>query len=152
MDRLTEHDDRAERAAAVQKRIGERYQITVPISFAPPKPSRFRPKPKATEVITEDWSYTGLGFEAPTRDDLREAMPVVITIGPVTGQAVVRVVRPADDPAMSHYGVEFRDQALENVARELIDIHLDRVPGDRRNRSTSSEMPSTYRADMDAWT
>lgn len=147
MDKFSERDDRAERAAALQQRIGERYAIRIPIIVAPPPTSRWRSNPKGTEVITDDWSLTGIGFVTELRDDLRASMPIMISTGPVTGAAVVQVVRPAEKPGECHYGVEFRDQALEDVARHLISIHLNKVPADRPARSPAPEILGPYRPD-----
>lgn len=151
MDRIPDKDDRPDLSAALHQRMGERYPITVPISFAPPPASRWRPKPEPTHVVTEDWSYTGLGFVADSRNDLKESLPVMITIGAVTGQALVQVIRPAENPDKRHYGIEFRDQALEDVARDLISIHLTRVPTDRPTRKPMTEAPAPYQPDPNVW-
>lgn len=151
MDQILDPDDRPDLSAALQQRIGERYPITVPISFAPPPTSRWRAKPTPVQVMTEDWSLTGLGIVTETRDALRQSLPVEITIGDVTGRAVVKVVRPAEDPGMSHYGIEFRDQALEVVARDLIAIHLAKVPKDRRARKPAADPLAPYRPDLNDW-
>ncbi|MEO6809054.1 MAG: PilZ domain-containing protein [Isosphaeraceae bacterium] len=151
MDQIPDQDDRPDLSDALQQRLGERYPITVPISFAPPPASRWRAKPKPVQVMTEDWSYTGLGFVAETHDGLVVSLPVVITIGLVTGQALVQVVRPAENPEMSHYGIEFRDQALEDVARDLISIHLARVPMVRPPGKPIPEMLAPYRPDSSVW-
>lgn len=151
MDQLPDPNDRNDLSAVLQQRMGEQYPITVPISFAPPPTGRWRPKPSPTRVMTEDWSYTGLGFVTETRDDLGVALPIIITIGAVTGEALVQVVDPTDNPETSHYGIEFRDQALENVARDLISIHLTRVPSDRRARQATTEILGSSGPDQSIW-
>lgn len=151
MDKILDPNERPDLSAALQKRIGERYPITVPISFAPPPAGRWRPKTKPVQVMTEDWSQTGLGFVAEPCDALMKSLPVEITIGDVTGLALIKVVRPGEKPGTNHYGVEFRDQVLEDVACDLISIHLAKVPTDRPTRGPIPETPAPYQPDPTVW-
>lgn len=151
MDRLPQFDDQPSSEPTVQQRLGERYQITLPIEWSPPREGRFKPKPKIEMATTTDWSLTGLGFVAPTRDDLRAPCPINVTVGPVTGQALIVAIRPADEPGMSRFGVEFRDPVLEGVARNLIGIHLDRKPDDRRKRKPQVDILGQLSPQYEEW-
>lgn len=151
MDRFPDYDDRQDNAEALKKRLGQRYDIRIPIEWTQPREGRFKPKPKIENSTTDDWSLTGLGFTAPTRDDLRTPCPIIITVGPVTGQGIIVVIRPADEPGMSRYGVEFRDQGLENVARSLMSIHLDKTPADRPARKAQPDILGAQYPDYSEW-
>ncbi len=151
MDEMPQYDDRADKAAALQLRIGERYAISIPVKFALQATRRFQRTPKAFEAITRDWSYTGLSFVSDEHKDLVERTMILITVGPVTGAAVIKSVRPVDEPNKVHYGIEFRSQALEDVARELVDIHLGRVPEDRPIREATPGVSGPQQPDMGDW-
>ncbi len=151
MDQIPDHIDRTDLSAALHQRLTERYLITIPISVTPPPASRWRPKPKPIQVMATDWSYSGLGFVTETRDDLMQSAPVEITIGRATGQAIVRSIRPDEEAETSHYGIEFRDPALEVVARDLISIHLAEVPMDRPVRKPVPETAAPYELDQSMW-
>lgn len=151
MDQLPENDDRAVRAHASKQPIGTRHPITLPITWAPDGRSRWRGGGKPRRVLTRSWSLLELEFEAEPRDDVQVPSGVTITIGDVTGQAIVRGIKPTDDPSRCVYEVTFSDPGLEKVARDLITIHLDRDPSARPARRPTPGAPAPYKPHFDDW-
>lgn len=151
MDRSSDFDPPQTDAVRIQQRIGQRYDVTIPVQWSLPRAGRFRPKPTVESTTTTDWSLTGLGFTGPQRDDIHTPCPILLTVGPVTGQAMIVVIRPTDEPGVSRYGVEFNDPGLEDVARDLISIHLAKVPSARPKRSPRVDILRPELPDYSEW-
>lgn len=107
--------------------FGTIHEITVPLEWAP-KPKNARRKARnLTKAMTETWSVNGVGFTSAPNDFAMEAAVLTIAIGPVVGDGVVRTVREIDETSV-YYGVELISDDLQNVARDLISIHLRHLP------------------------
>jgi hypothetical protein len=146
-------DSPARRAASghYERRIGDRHQITVAIAWQPARGSGRRGRAKPFTATTENLSINGAGFVSDHLQDLRATSMITVTISEVTGPAQIRTIRPTEDPHLSYYAVEFRDDQLSAVAGALITEHLNEVAEHLPPPQTTQGVAAPPLPDYRAW-
>ncbi len=119
------------------RRIGERHELAVPIEVTLPSAGRWRRAPKPLALTSRDLSISGASFACDMSVELRPNLALQVTLGDVTGTAVVRNVHPQNGQIL--YGVEFTDPRLSEVAARIIDERVQRPAAGRDEASAARQ-------------
>lgn len=130
--------------------FGKIHAITVPVEWAP---TLKNPRKKVRRFLpgtTQTWSVNGIGWSSTADSQVEVGDVLMVRIGPVTGEVVVRTVTPGDADDQ-YFGVEIIGDDLQGVARDLISIHLRHHPDERPSAGTSLDLSRARDDDLDGW-
>lgn len=131
--------------------FGKIHEITVPVEWAR-NPKNPRKKVRGfVPATTTSWSVNGVGFTTADDPLVEVGDALTLRIGPVTGEVIVRSIRPEDVVGRTYYGVEFIDDDLQGVARDLIAIHLRHNPEEHVTGGSPLDIDDPNRGDLKAW-
>lgn len=131
--------------------FGKIHEITVPIEWALTPANPRRKAHGFTSATTQTWSVNGVGFVSKTDRQIIAGTNLTLRIGPVDGQAIIRTTERIGTSGNSYYGAEFIGSDLQDVARDLISIHLRHNPADRPHSSSPLDEIDATQANVRDW-